>query len=120
MAKKAINIQHQVPGRLPYAILPIGTYCNQKLQEAKAGAVVEFWQDWRHEKRVLVRKCRIPIRSSLFAFMAQSIYGKYTRVDSLIKRWEGWAITEGIGRNGIDRETALLIEVRNIQIEDDV
>lgn len=112
MASKVINIQHPVPGKLPYAILPIGMYCNKKLQEARAGDIVEFWQEWRHEKRVLVRKCKVQIRSSYFTFMAQSIYGRYTRVDSLIRRWEDWAITEGIGRNGVDKEWALLIEVK--------
>lgn len=112
MASKVINIQHPIPGKLPYAILPIGMYCNKKLQEARAGDIVEFWQEWRHEKRVLVRKCKVQIRSSFFTFMAQSIYGRYTRVDSLIRRWEDWAITEGIGRNGVDKEWALLIEVK--------
>lgn len=111
---KTINITHPVPGRLPYAILPIGMYCNQKLQEARAGDIVEFQQEWRREKRVLVRKCKVQIRSSYFAFMAQSIYGQYTRVDGLVRQWEDWAITEGIGRNGIDHEQALLIEVKEI------
>ena len=115
MASKVINITHPVPGKLPYAILPIGMYCNQKLQEAKAGAVLKFWQGWRHEKRALVRKCKVQIRSSYFAFMTQSIYGRYTRVDSLIRQWEDWAITEGIGRKGIDKEWALLIEVKEVE-----
>lgn len=112
MAKRAIKIAHKTPVGLPYAILPVGMKCNAKLQEAKEGDVVEFTQDWKCDKRVLVRKCRMPVKSSFFIFMVQSIYGKYMRVDELIKQWEVWADVNGIGKRGFDHESMMLIEVR--------
>lgn len=118
MAKKPIPILHPPPKPdKPFALLAIGMYCNRELQNAKIGQIVEFWQDWRHDKRVLVRKCKVQIKSSVFTFLAQSIYGDRTRIVDMLAKWEAFAVNEGIGKDGFDRESCLLIEVR--PVEDD-
>lgn len=112
MAKKPITILHPTPkADRPFALLPIGLFCNDGLQKAAPGAVVEFWQDWRHERRVLVRMCRVRIRSSVFVFLARSVYGERVCIGDMLARWEAFAVNEGIGKDGFDRDECLLIEV---------
>lgn len=108
---KPIKIQHPTPVKLPYAILPIGMYCNRQLQMAKPGDLVEFWSDWRHDVRRIVRICRFRINSPEFTFMLRSIYGNAMSIAKLMERWEAAAIVDGIGRNGIDRERCIILEV---------
>ena len=106
---KPINILHPIPkGDKPFMLLPIGIYCNKELQKAALGSVVELWQDWRHERRVLVRKCRIQINSSVFTFLAKSLYGERTRIADMLTKWREvydvpWDETE-----------CMLIEVREL------
>lgn len=116
MAKKPIPILHPTPkADKPFAILPIGLFCNDKLQKAAPNSEICFWQDWRHDKRVLVRKCKVQIKSSVFTFLAQSIYGERTRIADMLAKWEAFAVNEGIGKSGFDREFALLIEVAPVE-----
>lgn len=95
----------------PYAILPIGAYCNAALQKAKSGQEVTFQTSWRKEKRTIVNISRFRINSPEFTFMLRSIYGKNMTIAKLIERWEAWAILEGYGKNGFSREQCLIIEV---------
>lgn len=107
---RPINILHPIPkdGK-PFALLPIGMYCNDKLQNAVPGSLVELWQDWRHERRVLVRKCRIQINSSVFTFLAKSLYGERTRIADMMAKWrEGYDVP-------FDESECLLIEVAPIE-----
>lgn len=90
--------------------VPIGLYCNKELQKAEDGCVVEFCDAWKREKRVLVRKCRVPVNSSVFTFLLQSIYGGI-RWEDLRRRWEAWAVVEGIGKDGFSDREVMLIEV---------
>lgn len=115
MAKRAIKILHSIPKATgnAFALLPIGKYCNQKIQSAEIGSIIEFWQDWKHEKRVLVRKCRVHVKSSVFTFLAQSIYGR-VRTTDMLKRWERYSIESGLGKEGFNRDECLLIEVREL------
>lgn len=115
MAKRAIKILHPIPKATSSALvlLPIGKYCNQELQSAERGDMVEFWQDWRHEKRVLVRKCKVCVKSSVFSFLVQSIYGRLRTID-MLKRWEQFAIESGLGKEGFNRDECILIEVREL------
>lgn len=116
MTKKPITILHPTPkSDKPFAILPIGLFCNDKLQKAALGTLVEFWQDWRHDKRVLVRKCKVQIKSSVFTFLAQSIYGENMTIAKLMERWEAWAVVEGIGKEGFDRDYALIVETAPLE-----
>lgn len=113
---RPINILHPVPkGDKQFMLLPFGIYCNKELQNAAPGSLVELWQDWRHECRVLVRKCRIQINSSVFTFLAKSLYGERTRIADMIARWEALAVMEGVGAQGFSKEECLLIEVKMIE-----
>ena len=109
--EKPIKIQHPTPTRLPYAILPTGIYCNSQLQKAKSGDLVEFWTDWRHDKRCIVQICRFRINSPEFTFMLRSIYGENMTIAKLMERWEAWAVVEGIGKEGFDHDSCVIIEV---------
>lgn len=111
---KPINILHPIPkSDKPFALLPIGMYCNDKLQNAAPGSLLEFWRDWdwRHERRVLVRKCRIGINSSVFTFLAKSLYGERTRITDMIAKWrEVYDVP-------FDESECMLIEVKEIEDE---
>lgn len=109
---KLIKIQHPTPTRLPYAILPVGIYCNPQFQKAKSGDLVEFWTDWRHDKRVITNICRFRINSPEFTFMLRSIYGENMTIAKLMERWEAWAVVEGIGKDGFDHESCIILEVK--------
>lgn len=111
---KPINILHPVPkGDKQFMLLPFGIYCNKELQKAAPGSLVELWQDWRHERRVLVRKCRIGINSSVFTFLAKSLYGERTRIADMLAKWrEVYDVP-------FDESECLLIEVRELN-EDEV
>lgn len=110
--RKSIKILHPLlrPSAKYMAILPIGMYCNENILKAKSGDIVEFWQDWRHEKMVLLRKCKLLVKSSAFTFMAKSIYGEHTTISGMMKKWERQALNEGIGIKGFSRTEAVLIE----------
>ena len=107
---KPINILHPCPtANKPYAILACGLYCNKELQKASVGSVIEFWQDWRHERRVLVRKCWIQINSSVFTFLAKSLYGERTRIADVLAKWrEVYDVP-------FDESECMLIEVAPIE-----
>lgn len=109
---KTINIHHPTPkAEKPYAVLPIGLYCNSYLQKAIAGQDVEFWSEWRHDKRRIVQISRFRINSPEFTFMLRSIYGERMTIAKLMERWEAWAVVEGIGKDGFNRESCIIIEV---------
>lgn len=113
---KPINILHPIPkgGKTAFAIIPIGMYLNRPLQGAAPNSEICFWQDWRHDKRVLVRKCKIAVNSPVFTFLAKSIYGERMTITKLFEQWEAECINEGIGSAGFSRDEALVVEVENI------
>lgn len=92
--------------------LPIGMYCNKQIQKAEPDSVVEFRDGWQRTKAVLVRKCKVNVNSSVFTFLLQSIYGANMRWEDLRKRWEAWAVVEGIGKDGFSDTECLLIQVK--------
>lgn len=109
---RPIKIQHPTPKTdKPYAILPIGLYCNAALQKAKPGQEVIFETEWRRDKRRIVQLCRFRINSPEFTFMLRSIYGVRMTIAKLMERWEAWAVVEGIGAQGFSRDEAIVIEV---------
>lgn len=116
---KPINILHPTPNppKNGIAIVPCGLYCNRELQNAKIGQIVEFWQEWRHEKRRIVQITKFRINTPEFTFMLRCVYGERMTIAKLFERWEAECINEGIGRDGFDRDFALLIEVA--QVEED-
>lgn len=114
---RPIKIQHPTPQTrsVAQAILPIGLYCNKALQTAKISDVVIFQCEWRKDKRVITNICRFRINSPEFTFMLRSIYGENMTIARLIERWEAWAVVEGIGKDGIDKEQCIIAEVEPIE-----
>lgn len=114
---KPIKIQHPTPQTRSVAqvALPIGLYCNQKLQTAKIGDCVQFQCEWRKDKRVITNICRFRINSPEFTFMLRSIYGESMSIAKLMERWEAWAVVEEIGASGIDHENCIILEVKPIE-----
>ena len=110
---RPIKIQHPTPKERSVAqvALPIGMYCNKSLQTAKIGDVVQFQCEGRKDKRVITNICRFRINSPEFTFMLRSIYGENMTIAKLMKRWEAWAVVEGIGSAGIDHESCIIVEV---------
>lgn len=111
---RPIKIQHPTPkpSTCGMAIIPVGLYCNAKLQKAKIGDVVQFCCEWRKDKRVISNICRFRINSPEFTFMLRSIYGENMTIAKLMERWEAWAVVEGIGKDGIDKEQCIIVEVK--------
>lgn len=114
---KKIKIMQSCPKPLNvgFAIVPIGLYCNRELQNATINSVVEFQTSWRKDKRVITNICRFRINSPEFTFMLRSIYGENMTIAKLMEKWEAWAIVEGIGKDGIDREQCVIVEVKPIE-----
>lgn len=110
---RPIKIQHPTPKErnVAQAILPIGMYCNQKLQKAKPGDWVLFESTWERTDMRIVQLCRFRINSPEFTFMLRSIYGEGMTIAKLMERWEAWAVVEGIGSAGIDHENCIILEV---------
>lgn len=111
---RPIKIPHPTPkpSTRGMAIIPVGLYCNQKLQKAQIGSEVIFETEWRKDKRVITNICRFRINSPEFTFMLRSIYGENMTIAKLMEKWEAWAIVEGIGKEGFSRDEALLLETR--------
>ena len=117
---RPIKIQHPTPKERSVAQVPIpaGLYCNKALQTAKIGDVVQFQCEWRKDKRIITNICRFRINSPEFTFMLRSIYGENMTIAKLMEQWEAWAIVEGIGKEGIDKEQCIIVEVEPINEED--
>lgn len=114
---RPIKIQHLVPkpSNRGMAIVPVGLYCNQKLQNAQIGSEVIFETEWRKDKRVITNICRFRINSPEFTFMLRSIYGENMTIAKLMERWEAWAVVENIGKEGFSRDEVIIIEVSNLE-----
>ena len=114
---KKIKIMQSCPKPLNvgFAIVPIGLYCNRELQNATINSVVEFQTSWRKDKRVITNICRFRINSPEFTFMLRSIYGENMTIAKLMERWEAWAVVEGIGKDGIDKEQCVIVGVKPIE-----
>lgn len=114
---RPIKIQHPTPKERSVAqvALPIGMYCNKSLQTAKIGDEVQFHCEWRKDKRVITNICRFRINSPEFTFMLRSIYGENMTIAKLMEKWKAWAVVEGIGKDGIDHENCIILEVSNLE-----
>lgn len=114
---KPIKIQCAAPKSRSVAQVPIpvGLYCNKALQTAKIGDVVQFQCEERKDKRVITNICRFRINSPEFTFMLRSIYGENMTIAKLMERWEAWAVVEGIGKDGINKEQCVIVEVKPIE-----
>lgn len=117
---RPIKIQHPTPQPRSVAQVPIpvGLYCNQKLQTAKIGDKVTFQCEWRKDKRVITNICRFRINSPEFTFMLRCIYGERMTIAKLFEQWEAECINEGLGASAFDREQCLILQVEEVKVEE--
>lgn len=108
---KVIKLLNTPVPKGKYALVPFGLYLNKALQKAESGTLLEFQTSWRRDTRVLVRKCRVPVNSSMFTFMCKSLYGEGMSWASLSKQWRAESIIEGLGKDAFSDSEVLLIEV---------
>lgn len=99
------------------SLVPCGLYLNKAVKNAKPGDVVVLGEAWRKQKRVLVRKCKIELDTSLGNLIVKHIYGDNARVENIIERWEAECVVENFGKGAIGE--VLLLETRpyNAEIE---
>lgn len=99
------------------SLVPCGLYLNKAVKNAKPGDVVVLGEAWRKQKRVLVRKCKIELDTSLGNLIVKHIYGGNARVENVIERWEAECVVENFGKGAIGE--VLLLETRpyNAEIE---
>ena len=93
--RKAIRIQHPfVKDAMPMALVPYGLYLNNGIKSARKGDVIEFFDGWRSEQRIL-----------------KLIHGEYINKTELFKRWNSVCVVEGYGRNAFNTDECVLILV---------
>lgn len=108
-----LNLQTPKAKNVSMFFAPIGMYINNKLLDAKEDTLLDFNDGWRKERKVLVRKCKIAVNSSLFDFLFKSIYGKDVNLEQFFERWEADCIVNGLGKGAFSRDEVLLLEVRD-------
>lgn len=114
MAKTA-TIFHPVPTKaIRLMVVPIGLFANKEIQNCEVGGVITFADTWRRTKFRLVRKCKLPVKSSAFNFVLKSLYGDTITYDRYMERWQGVAVSEGWGKDCFSDEV-LLIEIEMIE-----
>lgn len=100
------------PGEVkPYMLVPVGHYLNRDLQRAAEGSVVTFRTWDRRYRRRIVRMCRLPLKSELFTFMLRSLHGEGASLGTIMERWRRESVIEGFGRDGVNTEECLLLEI---------
>ena len=112
MSKKIRILQTLPKDGQRFLIVPIGTYLNPELQEAKAGTRFEVWQNWRHDEYVVVQSTKIRINTPEFTFLMRYVYGQSYRVANLLEKFSQWSYDAGAGYEGFDREYALVVEIK--------
>lgn len=83
------------------SLLPYGLYLNKAILKAAAGDILTLGQEWNKQKRVLLRKCKIDLNSSLGTFVVKYLYGEKMRVEDIFKQWGAVCEVEGFGKNAI-------------------
>lgn len=120
LTRKAIKIQQPfVKDKMPMALVPYGLYLNNGIKNAKKGDIIEFFDGWRSEQRVLVNKCTVDINSSVFSFLLKLIYGEFLNKTELFKRWNSICVVEGYGRDAFNPDECVLILVEPRKSKDD-
>ena len=120
LTRKAIKIQQPfVKDKMPMALVPYGLYLNNGIKNAKKGDVIEFFDGWRSEQRVLINKCTVDINSSVFSFLLKLIYGEFLNKTELFKRWNSICVVEGYGRDAFNPDECVLILVEPRKSKDD-
>lgn len=97
------------------SLVPCGLYLNKAMKNVKSGDVVVLGEAWRKQKRVLVRKCRVELDTSIGNLIVKHIYGDNARVENIIERWEAECVVEDFGKGAIGE--VLLLETRPYDAE---
>lgn len=97
------------------SLVPCGLYLNKAMKNAKSGDVVVLGEAWCKQKRVLVRKCRVGLDTSIGNLIVKHIYGDNARVENIIERWEAECVVEDFGKGAIGE--VLLLETRPYDAE---
>lgn len=115
MAKRPIKPICADAPRLGLSLVPCGLYLNKAVSKAKTNDVIVLGETWRKQKRVLVRKCKVGLDTSLGDFIVKHIYGDNARVKDIVGRWEAECVVEGCGNDAIGE--VLLLETRPYDAE---
>lgn len=112
--KRSIKLYQLAPKQMQtmFAIVPYGLYLNKALQKAENGSILEFQTDWRRDKFVLIRKCKLAVNSSAFTLLLKSIYGEDASWQNLSEQWRAQCIVEGLGKDAFDPDNVLLLSVK--------
>ncbi len=100
------------PMQTMFALVPYGKFLNTQLQKASAGAIIDFCVDWRRDRFILIRKCKLAVNSSVFTLLLKSIYGEDATWQNLSEQWRAQCIVEGLGNKAFDEQSVLLLEVK--------
>lgn len=101
---KVFSIFHDTTMRKPWILLPIGTYYNRELQDAKEGDFILFSDGKRKEIEYVNI---IPLNNSLIGYLCKKTY--IARLPIVMKRWEMNAEIEGYGHGSVSRDECLII-----------
>lgn len=93
-------------------LAPVGLYCNNALDNASVGDIVDFEDGWRKERVVITRKCHISVNSAAFTFLLKSIYGDSMTWEKLKGDWSALCVNEGLGADAFSDKETLLLEYR--------
>lgn len=100
------------PMQTSFALVPYGKFLNTHLQKATAGQIIDFCVDWRRDRFILIRKCKLAVNSSVFTLLLKSIYGEDATWQKLSEEWRARCIVEGLGKDAFDPDNALLLSVK--------
>lgn len=109
----AINIKFPTPrlNESQIAIIPFGSYCNQKLALAKPGDMVSFIKDKKQDVRMIKQITRYRIETAEFTFIMRYVFGENMTISKLLADWQAWSIVEGYGKKGFNRDQCLVLEI---------
>lgn len=112
---KPITLTLSSPKRVQteMTLLPVGLFCNPRLQNAKVGDKLEFWGQWKHDKRKIKQICKLKVNSPEFTTFLRLIYGDNAKVEDLYHNWRMSCIAEGLNPDAFDKEYAMLVEVKS-------
>ena len=97
------------------SLVPCGLYLNEAMKNVKPGDVMVLGEARCKQKRVLVRKCRVELDTSIGNLIVKHIYGDNARVENIIERWEAECVVEDFGKGAIGE--VLLLETRPYDAE---
>lgn len=108
MAKRVIKLTCGDTPKQGLSLLPYGAYLNAKVDKAIQGSILMLGETWRKQKRVLVRKCKVALNTSVGNFLIRHLYGENARIEEIAERWRAECIVEGLGKNAFGDEVWLL------------